>query len=102
MEVNVSVTAAEPFDEITQNSFLDITFTNTDSFTYVAGNVYYYALLTDSSDPDALTQEVTFKIDYAEGGTVEANTSQSFTIENTQNLVPDVSGGNGRILYNIA
>ncbi len=101
MEVNVSVSTAQSFDGITQNSFLDVTFTNTNSFTYVAGNVYYYALLTDSSDP-ALTQEVTFKIDYAEGGTIDANTSQSFTIENTQNLVPDISGGNGRILYNAA
>ena len=101
MAINVSVTNAQSFDEITENSFLDITFTNTNSFTYAAGNVYYYALLTDSSDP-ALTQEVTFVINHATGGTIAADTPQSFTIENTQNLVPVIAGSDGRILYSAA
>ncbi len=101
MQVNVSVTAAQQFDQISENSFLDITFTNVAAFTYGAGNVFYYVLLTDSSEP-ALTQEVAFKLNYAQGGTIAADTSQTFTIENIENLVPNVIGSNGRILYNAA
>ena len=99
MAINVSVTTAQAFDQSTDNDFLDIVFTNTNAFTYVAGNVYYYALLTDASDP-ALTQKVTFTINHVSGGTVAANTPQSFTIENTQHLVPTIVGSDGRILYN--
>ena len=99
MEVNVSVTEAKALDNLSPNSFLDITFTNEQSFTYAAGNVYYYALLTDSSDPEQ-TQEVTFIVNHTEGGTIAAETSKTFTIENTQNLVPTISASNGRILYN--
>lgn len=101
MAINVTVTDAQPFNETTENSFLDITFTNTNAFTYAAGNVYYYALLTDSSDP-ALTQEVTFKVTHATGGTVDAETPETFTIENTQDLVPIITGSDGRILYSPA
>lgn len=98
MEVDVTVTTAEQFNELVENGFIDITFTNTDAFTYAPGNVYYYALLTDSSVP-AIEQEVTFVINHAVGGTVLANTPQNFVIENTENLIPDVTGSNGRILY---
>ncbi len=101
MAINVTVTTAEAFDTITQNGFLDITFTNTNEFTYAASNVYYYALLTDSSVP-ALTQEVTFKVNYTQGGTIDADTSKTFTIENTLNLVPVITGDDGRILYKAA
>ncbi|MDD3766169.1 MAG: hypothetical protein PHF89_03130 [Eubacteriales bacterium] len=99
MAIDVSVTNIEPFNETIENAFLDITFTNTSSFTYAAGNIYYYALLTDSSDPE-LTQEVTFKVTHATGGTVDEDTSETFTIENTNNLVAPIAGTDGRILYN--
>lgn len=98
MEANVTVAAAQAFDSLTENSFIDIIFTNTAGFTYAAGNIYYSALLTDSSEP-AITQEVVFKETAAEGGTVAPGTSKTFTIENTNNLVPTVTGSEGRILY---
>jgi len=97
--INVTVAEAEPFNTLSENSFLDITFTNTAEFTYAAGNIYYSALLTDSSEP-ANMQEVTFKVTEAEGGTIASGTPKTFTIENTENLVPTITGSNGRILYN--
>ncbi len=101
MQVAVTVTTPQAFDDLAPDSFLQITFTNTTEFTYVAGNVLYYALLTDSSDPE-VTQEVTFKINHTEGGVVAEETPQTFTIENTQDLVPTVTGSNGKIFYHAA
>ena len=98
MEVNVTVNTPTPFDTLdSEDSILDITFTNIAGFTYAAGNIYYIAELTDSSDPP-ITQEVVFKVTEAVGGTVNPNTSKLFTIENTQNLVPNITA-TGRILY---
>lgn len=98
MAIDVSVTSAEALNESVENALLDITFTNSNPFTYAAGNIYYYALLSDSSSP-ALTQEVTFVVPKASGGTVAEDTEETFTIENTLNLVPPIDGTNGRILY---
>ena len=65
-------------------------------FTYAAEYLYY---ARNRFDPE-LTQEVTFKVTHATGGTVDEDTSETFTIENTNNLVAPIAGTDGRILYN--
>ena len=100
MAVAVTVATNETLSEDRQNSVLDITFTNTEAFTYVADStVYYLALLTDSTTPTALTRQVTFSIYHATGGTVAASQTQTFTFENSTNLVAEITGSNGRICY---
>lgn len=100
MAINVTVTNAEAFDKSVNDAFYDITFTNTNSFNYAgSSNIYYAALLTDSTPGTALTQEVTFSIYEATQGTIAANTNQTFTFENTENLISPVTASNGRILY---
>jgi hypothetical protein len=100
MAINVTVTNAEPLNLSMPNAFLDITFTNTNAFDYAGNsNIYYSALLTDSTPGTALTREVTFVVSQTTGGTIAANTSQTFTFENTTNLVPTITGSDGRIIY---
>ncbi|ABX42313.1 hypothetical protein [Lachnoclostridium phytofermentans] len=100
MAINVSVTNAEPFDKSVNDAFYDITFKNTNSFDYAgSSNIYYVALLTDSTPGTALTQEVTFLIFEATQGTIAADTEQNFTFENTEKLIAPVTASNGRILY---
>lgn len=100
MAIAVTVATNETLSTVEENSFLDITFTNTEAFSYAANsNVYYYALLTDSTSGTPLTQEVTFVINYTAAGDVPADTEQTFSFENTLNLVPTITGSDGRILY---
>lgn len=100
MAINVNVTNAEAFDKSVNDAFYDITFTNTNSFSYAGtSNIYYAALLTDSTPGTALTQEVTFSIYEATQGTMAADTNQTFTFENTEKLISPVTASNGRILY---
>ena len=97
MAINVTVTTAETLDANTPDAFFDITFTNTDAFTYAANSsIYFYALLTDST---SATEPVTFTLPKTTAGTIAANTATTFTFENTASLVPTVTGNNGRILY---
>lgn len=99
MAILVNVTAAEALDLSTDNVLLDITFTNTESFTYKAdSNIYYYAKLTDSTATPK-TREVTFTVHEDTGGTIEALASKTFTIDNTTNLVPTIAASDGRICY---
>ncbi len=100
MAINVTVTNAEALDNSTPNAVLDISFTNTNAFSYAANsNIYYYALLTDSTSGTPLTREVTFSVSEVTQGTVAANTTKTFTFENTTNLVPTITGTSGRICY---
>lgn len=100
MAINVTVANAESLSADTPHAFLDITFTNTNSFDYAANsNIYYYALLTDSTPGSPLTREVTFTLAQTAGGTIAANTPQTFTFENTTNLLPVITGSDGRICY---
>ncbi|WP_304341227.1 hypothetical protein [Metaclostridioides mangenotii] len=100
MAINVTVTSAEPLDLSNPNAFLDITFTNTNAFDYAENsNIYYSALLTDSTPGTALTREVTFVVSQTAEGTIAANTTKTFTFENTTNLVPTITGSDGRIIY---
>ncbi|PHV72328.1 hypothetical protein CS063_02300 [Sporanaerobium hydrogeniformans] len=97
MAINVTVTDAQALDANTPNTFFDITFTNTNEFDYAENsNIYFYALLTDST---SATTTVTFTLPKTTAGTIAANTSTSFTFENTANLVPTVTASQGRILY---
>lgn len=100
MAINVTVTNAENFDTDILDAYYDVNFTNTNAFSYAANsNIYYSALLTDSTPVTPLTQEVTFKIAETTEGTMAADTSQPFTFENIENLVSPVTASNGRILY---
>jgi len=100
MEITVTPTAAESFDLSTDNAFYDITFTNTNIINYAANsNVYYYALLTDSTGGTPLTREVTFTLAETTQGSIPADTAQLFTFENTTSLVAPVTASNGRICY---
>ncbi|GKX27659.1 hypothetical protein SH1V18_01390 [Vallitalea longa] len=100
MAIEVTVANAETLDASTQGAFLDITFTNTNAFDYAANsNVYYYALLTDSTAGTPLTREVTFIINQVAQGTVAADTEEIFTFENTTDLVEPITGSDGRICY---
>jgi len=100
MAINVTVTSAEPLDLSNPNAYLDITFTNTNAFDYAENsNIYYSALLTDSTPGTALTREVTFVVSQTAEGTIAANTTKTFTFENTTNLVPTITGSDGRIIY---
>lgn len=97
MAINVTVTTAQALDANTPDAFFDITFTNTNEFDYAANsNIYFYALLTDST---SATTTVTFTLPQTTAGTIAANTATTFTFENTTNLIPTVTGSNGRILY---
>lgn len=95
----IDISSPQAFNVSQDNQFFDITFKNTAAFSYAAGNIYFYALLTDSTTPSALTQEVTFVVTEATAGTYPINTVTPFTFKNTMNLVPTVTGSNGRILY---
>lgn len=100
MAINVTVTNAEALSADTPNAFLDVTFTNTNPFDYAANsNIYYYALLTDSTPGTPLTREITFTFPKTASGTVAANTPQTFTFENSTNLLPLITGSDGRICY---
>ena len=100
MEITVTPTAAESFDLSSENRFYDITFTNSNSFDYAANsNIYYYALLTDSTPTTPLTRAVTFTMSETTEGTIAADTAQTFTFENTTDLVAPVTASNGRICY---
>ena len=100
MAINVTVANAENFNTSEDNVFFDITFTNTNAFSYHANStIYYYAFLTDSTSGTALTREVTFAVSETTEGTIAANTSKTFTFENTTNLVPDITPTNGRIFF---
>ena len=99
MAINVTVTP-KGLDAITENEFFDVTFTNNAAFSYAANsNVYFYALLTDATSGTALTREVTFTVHYDTEGTIAINTTTTFTFENTTNLVPTITGSNGRVCY---
>ncbi|WP_143323067.1 hypothetical protein [Clostridium sp. HBUAS56010] len=100
MAINVSVTNAEAFNSSVEDAFFDISFTNDTAFNYAADtSIYYYALLTDSTEGTAKTQEVTFVVPKTELGTIDASTVQSFAFENTESLVAPVTATGGRILY---
>ncbi|KXL52192.1 hypothetical protein CLNEO_23570 [Anaerotignum neopropionicum] len=100
MAIAVTVTTNETLSEVQDNAVLDITFTNLEAFTYAAeSTVYYLALLTDSTPVTPLTREVTFSVYHETGGTVDADETQSFTFENTTNLIPEITGSDGRICY---
>lgn len=100
MAINVTITSAEPLSADTPNAFIDITFTNTNAFDYAANsNIHYYALLTDSTPGSPLTRAITFTLSHTTAGTVAANTPQTFTFENTTNLLPSITGSDGRICY---
>ncbi len=100
MAIGVTVTTAENFDTSEDNVFFDITFTNTNAFSYAANsNIYYYAYLTDSTPTTPKTREVTFSVSKTTAGTIDANSTQTFTFENTTTLVPDITATDGRIFY---
>ncbi len=100
MAINVTVANAENFDTSEENVFFDITFTNTNAFSYAANStIYYYAFLTDSTSGTALTREVTFAVDETASGTIAAGTPITFTFENTTNLVPAITPSDGRIFF---
>jgi hypothetical protein len=100
MAIEVTVATAEALDSSEENSFFDITFTNTNAFSYAANsNVYFYALLTDSTSGTPLTREVTFVISETTEGTIAADTENTFTFENSTNLVPAITASNARICY---
>lgn len=100
MAINVTVTSAETMDPSNPNAYFDVTFTNTNEFSHAANsNIYYHALLTDSTSGTPLTRQVTFTVSKTTQGTIAANTPQTFTLENTTNLVPTITGSEGRILY---
>lgn len=100
MAISVSVSQPEALTESTSNAFLDITFSNSEAYTYAANStVYFYALLTDSTSGTPKTLEVTFELPVTTSKTIDANTPQNFVFENTTNLVPTVTGSNGRICY---
>lgn len=97
MAINVTVTTAEVLSANSPDSFLDITFTNTNAFDYAANsNIYFYALLTDSQ---SATTTVTFILPQTTAGTMAADTETTFTFENTTNLEPTIVGSDARILY---
>jgi len=100
MAIEISVTNAAAFNTSVLDAFYDISFTNDAAFSY-AGNssIFYYALLTDSTPSTAKTQEVTFKVPKIQQGTIDADTKQTFTIENTGTLLSPVTASGGRILY---
>lgn len=100
MAIAVTVTTNETLSEVLEDAVLDITFTNEEAFTYAANStVYYLALLTDSTPVTPITRQVTFSVFHATGGTVAADQTQSFTFENTTNLVGTITGSDGRICY---
>lgn len=100
MAINVTVTNAESFDLSTADAFFDIIYTNTNAFDYAENsNIYYYALLTDSTPVTALTREVTFSIHELTEGTIAADTPQTFTFENTTDLLSPITASGGRICY---
>lgn len=97
MAINVTITTAEVLSANSLDSFLDITFTNTNAFDYAANsNIYFYALLTDSQ---SATTTVTFILPQTTSGTMAADTETTFTFENTANLEPTIVGSDARILY---
>lgn len=97
MNINVSVSSGENFNEVEENVFFDITFTITTGFTYAANsNVYYSALLTDSN---SATREVTFSVSHDTQGAIADGAVITFTFENTTNLVPTITPSDGRIFY---
>ena len=100
MAIPVTVATNEALSTSEEAAFLDVTFTNSEAFSYAANsNVYYSALLTDSTSGTPLTQEVTFVINHTTAGNVAADTEQTFSFENLMNLVPEITGSDGRILY---
>ncbi|MDD3413457.1 MAG: hypothetical protein PHY47_05600 [Lachnospiraceae bacterium] len=100
MAITVTVANAERLTPSTPNSFLDITFTNTNAFSYAANSkIYYYALLTDATSGAALTREVTFVVSKSSAGDIDAGDSEPFIFENTTNLVSPITASNGRICY---
>ncbi|WP_304508065.1 hypothetical protein [Anaerotignum sp.] len=100
MAIAVTVTTNETLSEVQDNAVLDVTFTNSEAFTYAAeSTVYYLALLTDSTPVTPLTREVTFSVYHATSGTIAADQTQTFTFENSTSLVPTITGSDGRICY---
>lgn len=100
MAITVTVNNAEPLDASNPSAFLDVTFSNTNEFDYDANsNIYYNVLLTDSTAGTALTREVTFIINKTTQGTIAANTNETFTFENSTDLVEPITASNGRICY---
>lgn len=56
MAINVTVAEGTTLDTSTENQVLSITFSSTAAITYAANsNVYYSALLTDSTPENAIT-----------------------------------------------
>lgn len=98
MAINITVAAAQTLDETTDEAILDIILTNTAAFTPAAGNIYYCALLTDSTPTTPLTQEVTFTVATA-GSEIAGGTPQEFEILNSGSLIFPVTGSLGKILY---
>ena len=100
MAINVTVATADQLSQSENDSFLEITFTNTNAFTYAANStIYYYALLTDSTPDTPLTREVTFTVEKTTSGTIAASSTQTFYFENTTDLIPTITGSNGKICY---
>lgn len=99
IEATVTVANGTPLTESNDEAIITVTFTNTNDFTYVAGNIYFTALLTDSTTPTAQTQTVTFTLVEATGGTMTGGTSNKFTMTNTESLTGTLTPSNGAIYY---
>lgn len=100
MAINVTVAEGTTLDTSTENQVLSITFSSTAAITYAANsNVYYSALLTDSTPENAITRPVMFSVPYTTAGTITAGATKSFNFENTTNLVPTITASEGAIYY---
>lgn len=96
LQVNV---AAQEINETDDEAAIDIIFTNTAAYTPATGNIYYMALLTDSTPETALTRSVTFSVAAVANVEVPANTPKEFIIDNTTELVFPITASLGKIVY---